>query len=92
MDHAAFPAHVHVEHLKPETLGLPADSFLLHLSQSQHGHPTAMILVAETRYERPSWYRMVFMSDTNVKFLFFLICRSDKEMWVTALSNMVKET
>uniref|UniRef100_H3DB98 Si:ch73-15b2.5 n=1 Tax=Tetraodon nigroviridis TaxID=99883 RepID=H3DB98_TETNG len=59
-DHAAFPAHVHVEHLKPQSLGLPADSFLLHLSRSQNGHPTAMILVAPTR--------------------------SDKEMWITALS------
>lgn len=70
MDHAAFPAHVHVEHLKPDTLGLPADSFLLHLSQSQNGHPTAMILVALTRYERPPWHRVVFMSYSNSNIFF----------------------
>lgn len=51
VEHAEFPAHVHVEHLKTEVLGLPPDSFLLHLSQSQAGQPTAMILATHTRYE-----------------------------------------
>lgn len=46
VDYALFPAHVTIERLKTEVLGLPPESFLLHLSQSQSGHPTAMILVA----------------------------------------------
>uniref|UniRef100_A0A3B4ZMW7 DH domain-containing protein n=1 Tax=Stegastes partitus TaxID=144197 RepID=A0A3B4ZMW7_9TELE len=49
VDHAEFPKHVTVEHLKTEVLALPPESFLLHLAQSQTGHPTAMILVAHTR-------------------------------------------
>ncbi|AWP02666.1 putative rho guanine nucleotide exchange factor 19-like [Scophthalmus maximus] len=44
-DHAEFPTHVRIENLKTEVLSLPPESFLLHLSQSQTGHPTAMILV-----------------------------------------------
>lgn len=48
VDHAEFPTHVRVERLKTEVLGLPPESFLLHLSQSQTGHPTAMILAAYT--------------------------------------------
>lgn len=48
VDHAEFPTHVHVENLKAEILGLPPDSFLLRLSRSQTGHPTVMILVANT--------------------------------------------
>ncbi|XP_054473149.1 rho guanine nucleotide exchange factor 19 isoform X2 [Anoplopoma fimbria] len=57
MDHAAFPSHVHVEHLKTEVLGLPPDSFLLHLSQSHTGQPTAMILVAYTRSDKEEWMK-----------------------------------
>lgn len=49
VEHARFPTHVHVEPLKTEALGLPPESFLLHLSQSQTGQPTAMILVTYTR-------------------------------------------
>ncbi|XP_045885290.1 rho guanine nucleotide exchange factor 19 isoform X2 [Micropterus dolomieu] len=49
VDHAEFPAHVHLGHLKTEALGLPPDSFLLHLSRSQTRQPTAMILVTHTR-------------------------------------------
>ncbi|XP_042367092.1 rho guanine nucleotide exchange factor 19 [Plectropomus leopardus] len=55
VDHAEFPTHVHVQHLKTEALGLPPDSFLLHLSRSQTGQPTAMILVACTRSEKEAW-------------------------------------
>lgn len=51
VEHAEFPTHVHVENLKTEVLGLPPDSFLLRLSRSQTGHPTALILVAHTKYE-----------------------------------------
>lgn len=54
VDHAEFPTHVRIEQVKTEVLGLPPDSFLLHLSQSQTGHPTAMILVPHTRCEQTS--------------------------------------
>ncbi|KAM4587600.1 rho guanine nucleotide exchange factor 19 [Odontesthes bonariensis] len=56
-DHALFPAHVTVEHLKTEVLGLPPESFLLHLSQSQTGHPTAVILLALTRSDTEAWMK-----------------------------------
>lgn len=52
VEYAEFPTHVHLEHLKTEVLGLPPDSFLLRLSQSQTGQPTAMILVTHTRFVR----------------------------------------
>ncbi|XP_051270391.1 rho guanine nucleotide exchange factor 19 [Dicentrarchus labrax] len=55
VDYAEFPTHVHLEHLKTEVLGVPPDSFLLHLSQSQTGHPTAMILVTHTRSDKEAW-------------------------------------
>ncbi|XP_042261565.1 rho guanine nucleotide exchange factor 19 [Thunnus maccoyii] len=58
-DHAEFPTHVHVEHLKTEVLGLPPDSFLLHLSQSQTGQPTAMILVTHTRSDKETWMKVL---------------------------------
>uniref|UniRef100_A0A8C3GAR7 Si:ch73-15b2.5 n=1 Tax=Cyclopterus lumpus TaxID=8103 RepID=A0A8C3GAR7_CYCLU len=58
MDHAALASHVHVERLNTEGLGLPPDSFLLHLSQSHTGQPTAMILVAHTRYK---WTSSIFL-------------------------------
>lgn len=51
VDYAKFPTCVHLEHLKTEVLGLPPDSFLLHLSQCHTGQSTAMILVPNTRYE-----------------------------------------
>ncbi|XP_047438135.1 rho guanine nucleotide exchange factor 19 isoform X2 [Mugil cephalus] len=59
LDHAEFPAHVTVEHLKTEILGLPPDSFLLHLSESQTGHSTAMILVAHTRSDKDAWVKVL---------------------------------
>ncbi|KAG8007729.1 Rho guanine nucleotide exchange factor 5 [Nibea albiflora] len=55
VEYAEFPTHVHLEHLKTEVLGLPRDSFLLHLSQSQTGQPTAMILVTHTRSDKEAW-------------------------------------
>ncbi|XP_019957252.1 rho guanine nucleotide exchange factor 19 [Paralichthys olivaceus] len=58
-DHTEFPAHVRVEQLKPEVLNLPSDSFLLHLSQSQVGHPTAMIFVTNTRSDKEAWMRLL---------------------------------
>ncbi|XP_028432340.1 rho guanine nucleotide exchange factor 19 isoform X2 [Perca flavescens] len=54
VDHAE---RVHVEHLKTEILGLPPDSFLLHLSQSHTGQPTAMILAAHTRSDKEAWMK-----------------------------------
>ncbi|XP_035518754.1 ephexin-1 [Morone saxatilis] len=55
LDYAKFPTHVHLEHLKTEVLGVPPDSFLLRLSQSQTGRPTAMILVTHTRSDKEAW-------------------------------------
>ncbi|XP_041809100.1 rho guanine nucleotide exchange factor 19 [Chelmon rostratus] len=57
VDHAEFPTHVHPEHLKTEALGLPPDSFVLHLSKSQNGQPTAMILVTHTRSDKEVWMK-----------------------------------
>ncbi|XP_040889321.1 rho guanine nucleotide exchange factor 19 [Toxotes jaculatrix] len=59
MDHTEFPTYVRTEHLKTEVLGLPPDSFLLHLSQSQTGHPTAMILVTYTRSDKETWMKVL---------------------------------
>ncbi|KAK9528884.1 hypothetical protein VZT92_013018 [Zoarces viviparus] len=56
MDHASA-SHVHVQHLNAEVLGLPPNSFLLHLSQSHTGQPTAMILVANTRSDKEEWMK-----------------------------------
>ncbi|XP_031157382.1 rho guanine nucleotide exchange factor 19 [Sander lucioperca] len=55
VDHAEFPTRVHI--LKTEVLGLPPDSFLLHLSQSHTRQPTAMILVAHTRSDKEAWMK-----------------------------------
>ncbi|XP_068450676.1 rho guanine nucleotide exchange factor 16 [Clinocottus analis] len=57
MDYAALASHVHVERLNTEVLGLPPDSFLLHLSQSHTGQPTAMILVAHTSSDKEVWMK-----------------------------------
>ncbi|KAG7244694.1 hypothetical protein INR49_029713 [Caranx melampygus] len=59
VDHAEFPTHVRIEQLKTEVLGLPPDSFLLHLSQSQTGHPTAMILVTCTSSDKEAWMEVL---------------------------------
>ncbi|KAM9759244.1 rho guanine nucleotide exchange factor 19 isoform 2-T2 [Menidia menidia] len=57
MDYATFPTHVTVKHLKTEVLGIPPESFLLHLSESQTGRPTAVILVALTGSDKELWMR-----------------------------------
>nr|XP_020453733.1 rho guanine nucleotide exchange factor 19-like [Monopterus albus] len=57
VDHAEFPKHVHTEQLKTGVLGLPPDSFLLRLSQSQTGHPTAVILAPYTRSDKETWMK-----------------------------------
>ncbi|KAM6927447.1 rho guanine nucleotide exchange factor 19 [Xenentodon cancila] len=57
LDYALFPTHVTVERLKTEVLGLPPESFLLHLSQSQTGHATAMILVPLTSSDKELWMK-----------------------------------
>ncbi|XP_073324968.1 rho guanine nucleotide exchange factor 19 [Pagrus major] len=59
VDYAKFPTHVHLEHLKTEVLGLPPDSFLLHLSQCYTGQPTAMILVPQTRADKEKWMKVL---------------------------------
>ncbi|CAK6952523.1 rho guanine nucleotide exchange factor 19 [Scomber scombrus] len=58
-DHAEYPTHVNVKHLKTEVLVLPPDSFLLHLSKSQTGQPTIMILVPHTRSDKEVWMKML---------------------------------
>ncbi|KAM3621151.1 uncharacterized protein V6R79_006928 [Siganus canaliculatus] len=55
VDHVKFPTHVRLEHLKTEALGLPTESFLLHLSQSHTGQPTAMIFVGDSRSDKEAW-------------------------------------
>ncbi|XP_060897684.1 rho guanine nucleotide exchange factor 19 [Labrus mixtus] len=59
LDHAEFPSRVRLEPLKAEVLGLPADSLLLHLSKSQTGQPTAMILVTNTRSDKRAWRKLL---------------------------------
>ncbi|XP_066519841.1 rho guanine nucleotide exchange factor 19 [Hoplias malabaricus] len=54
-DHAVFPAHVRVEELKTQILGLPSDAFLLHLTKNRSKTSTAIILAAQTRQEREVW-------------------------------------
>ncbi|KAK5616025.1 hypothetical protein CRENBAI_018480 [Crenichthys baileyi] len=55
LDYVLFPEHVTV--LQNKVLGLPADSFLLNLSQSQIGPPTSMILIANGRFEKEVWIK-----------------------------------
>lgn len=58
-DHAQFPEHVSVQPVKAEVLGLPSYSFLLHLSKTQTGPPTAMIIATDTRQE---WMQVLTVS------------------------------
>ncbi|XP_077430482.1 rho guanine nucleotide exchange factor 5 [Vanacampus margaritifer] len=62
-DHAKFPTHVHVAPLKTEALGLPPESFLLHLSRNCTGHATAMILIAHSRSDKEQWMRVLKCGD-----------------------------
>ncbi|XP_027857545.1 rho guanine nucleotide exchange factor 19 isoform X3 [Xiphophorus couchianus] len=55
LDYAVFPEHVTV--LANKVLGLPVDSFLLNLSQSQIGPPTAIILIASKSFEKEVWIK-----------------------------------
>lgn len=54
LDHASFPGHVRAEPLNASLLGLPADSFLLHLSQNHAGQATALVLAAPSRSVLPT--------------------------------------
>ncbi|XP_062401038.1 rho guanine nucleotide exchange factor 19 [Sardina pilchardus] len=54
-DYALLPHNVHTEDLKTDVLGLPAESFLLHLTPNHTGTATALILVASTRDEKDVW-------------------------------------
>lgn len=72
VEHASFPSQVHVEALKTEALGLPPESFLLHLSRCHNGHPTASILVAYTRY----WFvRLQMLIISIIGILIFILPR-----------------
>ncbi|XP_077384698.1 rho guanine nucleotide exchange factor 19 [Festucalex cinctus] len=62
-DHAKFPTHVHVAPLKAEALGLPQESFLLHLSRNCTGHATAMILIAHSRSDKEQWMKVLKCGD-----------------------------
>ncbi|CAJ1050594.1 rho guanine nucleotide exchange factor 19 isoform X1 [Xyrichtys novacula] len=59
LDHAEFPTHVRIEPMKAEVLGLPRDSFLLHLTRSQTGQRTAMILLTNSRSDKEEWIRLL---------------------------------
>ncbi|KAL4658514.1 rho guanine nucleotide exchange factor 19-like [Arapaima gigas] len=52
LDYATFPVHVQVEQLKAEALGLPHESFLLHLTENHNGIPAAYVLIAKTSSEK----------------------------------------
>ncbi|KAK7915994.1 hypothetical protein WMY93_011755 [Mugilogobius chulae] len=54
-DHAEFPTHIRCESLKAEVLGLPPNSFLLHLSKRQTGEATVLILVTDTKSAKETW-------------------------------------
>ncbi|XP_029946839.1 rho guanine nucleotide exchange factor 19 [Salarias fasciatus] len=58
-DHAEFITHVTVKTLNTEILGLPPNSFLLHLAESHSGQPTALILVAQTKADKETWMKML---------------------------------
>ncbi|KAL7891452.1 hypothetical protein AOLI_G00009280 [Acnodon oligacanthus] len=58
-DHAMFPAHVRVEELKTQMLGLPPEAFLLHLTQNRLKTATAIILAAQTRLEKETWVQLL---------------------------------
>ncbi|XP_012728752.2 rho guanine nucleotide exchange factor 19 [Fundulus heteroclitus] len=55
LDYALFPEHVTV--LQNKVLGLPSESFLLNLSESQIGPPTAMILIADDSFNKEEWIK-----------------------------------
>ncbi|XP_054882978.1 rho guanine nucleotide exchange factor 19 isoform X2 [Poeciliopsis prolifica] len=55
LDYAVFPEHVTV--LANKVLGLPVDSFLLNLAQSQMGPPTTIILIASKSYDKEVWIK-----------------------------------
>lgn len=59
LDHAEFPAQVHLEPLKAEVLGLPRESFLLHVSQSQTKQSKAIILVPSSRPDKEAWTKLL---------------------------------
>ncbi|CAL1609450.1 unnamed protein product [Knipowitschia caucasica] len=57
LDYAEVPAHIRCEGLKAEVLGLPPNSFLLHLSTRHTGKATVLVLVTETRSEKETWMK-----------------------------------
>ncbi|CAL8337361.1 unnamed protein product [Lota lota] len=59
LDHTSFPSNVRVELLNASVLGLPADSFLLHLSQNHAGQATALILAARSRSDKVAWMKVL---------------------------------
>nr|XP_057926347.1 rho guanine nucleotide exchange factor 19 [Doryrhamphus excisus] len=61
-DHAEFPTHVHATPLKTEALGLPPEAFLLRLSRTHTGRPSALILVAHSRSDKEQWMKVLVPS------------------------------
>lgn len=59
LDHAEFPKLVRCESLKTEVLGLPPNSFLLHLSKRQTGQATVLILVTDTSSAKETWMKVL---------------------------------
>ncbi|KAI3369986.1 hypothetical protein L3Q82_024788 [Scortum barcoo] len=85
-DHAEFPKHVHLEHLKTKVLDLPPDSFLLHLSQSQTRQPTAMILIPNTKYNTQTGW-LTFSACTSIRLLEDVMITSSGENSLTSTVN-----
>uniref|UniRef100_A0A8C6WKJ7 Si:ch73-15b2.5 n=1 Tax=Neogobius melanostomus TaxID=47308 RepID=A0A8C6WKJ7_9GOBI len=55
LDHAEFPTRSRCERFNAEALGLPPNSFLLHLSKRKTGPATVLVLVTDTRLAKESW-------------------------------------
>ncbi|XP_015250138.1 PREDICTED: rho guanine nucleotide exchange factor 19-like [Cyprinodon variegatus] len=55
LDYALFPQHVNV--VQSKVVGLPPESFLLMLSESQMGPLTTMILIANGSFDKEEWIK-----------------------------------
>ncbi|XP_055077584.1 rho guanine nucleotide exchange factor 16-like [Periophthalmus magnuspinnatus] len=58
-DHAEFPSQIRCEALKAEVLGLPENSFLLHLSKRSTGEATVLILATDKRDAKETWMKVL---------------------------------
>ncbi|TRY54965.1 hypothetical protein DNTS_020725 [Danionella cerebrum] len=66
-DHALFPDHVRVDDVKTTILGLPSESFLLHLTKNQDKKRSSstLILAAQTRSEKETWIKLLSKKKTE---------------------------